>query len=112
MSYEYLTPHARQCRADEIQAEREEADKAERAERLTIALEKLLDEGDYETKVEHPIYGRQVPVCELLDDYLTDYLDEPLTVARALIQHGAGSPMATQEILDGFSSWYQKELEA
>lgn len=25
MSYEYLTPHARQCRADEIQAEREEA---------------------------------------------------------------------------------------
>ncbi len=112
MNYEYLTPHARQCRADEIQAEQEEAAKADRAERLTQQLEKLLDEGDYETKVEHPIHGRAMPVGELLDDYLTDYLDEPLTVARALIQLGAGNGLPIQEILDGFSSWYQKELEA
>lgn len=112
MSYEYLTPHARQCRADEIQAEQEEAAKSDRAERLTQQLEKLLDEGDYETKVEHPIHGRQVPVCELLDDYLQDWLDEPLTIARAIIQHGAGNPLPTQDILDGFTSWYQKELQA
>ena len=113
MYYEYDTPWARQRRADEIDAAQEQAAKESIAERLTVQLEKHLDAKEWDATIPHPsCLKQQIEVRELLSEYLAEVLENKHTVAQALIEAGAGNTNAVTELLDGFTTWYIKELIA
>lgn len=113
MYYEYDTPWARQRRADEIDAAQEQAAKESIAERLTIQLEKHLDAKEWDAQVPHPqCESQQIEVRTLLAEWMEDVLENDVAIAQALIEAGAGNTNAVTELLDGFTTWYIKELIA
>lgn len=85
----------------------------ENAERLTIQLEKHLEQNEWDAQVPHPLYEtRQIEVRTLLAEWMEDVPENNVAIAQALIEAGAGNTNGITELLDGFTSWYEKECLA
>ena len=98
---------------EEAERDRDEEAKRDNAERLTIQLEKHLEQNEWDAQVPHPqCESQQIEVRALLAEWTEDVLENNITIAQALIEAATGNTSAITELLDGFTSWYIKELKA
>lgn len=114
---EYDSPDYRAAGAaywrEEAERDQEEEAKRENAERLTIQLEKHLEQNEWDAQVPYPqCESQQIEVRTLLAEWMEDVLENNVAIAQALIEAGAGNTNAVTELLDGFTTWYIKELIA
>ena len=114
---EYDSPDYRAAGAaywrEEAERDREEEAKRENAERLTIILEKHLEQKEWDAKVPHPqCESQQIEVRTLLAEWMEDVLKNNVAIAQAFLETGIGDANAVTELLDGFTTWYIKELIA
>ena len=114
---EYDSPDYRAASAaywrEEAERDREEEAKRENAERLTIQLEKHLEQNEWDAQVPHPqCESQQIEVRTLLAEWMEDALENNVAIAQALIEAGAGNTNGIMELLDSFTTWYIKELIA
>jgi len=114
---EYDSPDYRAAGAaywrEEAERDREEEAKRENAERLTIQLEKHLEQNEWDAQVPHPQCQKQlIEIRELLAEWIDESLENTPVVAVALIEAAAGDINPVKEMLYGFTTWYIKELIA
>ena len=114
---EYEIPDYRAAGAaywrEEAERDAEEEAKRYNAERLTIILEKHLEQNEWDAQVPHPqCESQQIEVRTLLAEWTEDVLENNVAIAQALIEAGAGDTCGITELLDSFTTWYIKELIA
>jgi hypothetical protein len=62
-------------------------------------------------EVPHPQRPSQlIEIRELLAEWIDEELENTPAVAVALIEASAGNTTPLNELLNGFSDWYEKEL--
>lgn len=113
---EYDSPDYRAAGAaywrEEAERDREEEAKRENAERLTVQLEKHLEQKEWDAQVH--IRNAKASKSKSAH-YLPNGVRmcwKTIAIAQALIEAGAGNTNAVTELLDGFTTWYIKELIA
>ena len=114
---EYDSPDYRAAGAaywrEEAERDREEEAKRENAERLTVQLEKHLEQNEWDAKVPHPqCESQQIEVRTLLAEWMEDVLENNVAIAQALIDAGAGNTNGITELLCAFTRWYEEECLA